>query len=191
MLNIKVNPMDSIFIKRRKKSVQTKFKATQSRTIEEASELSVYIYSLGNELEAEELLNSFSEESPYNEHRPQRWAAVGEAILFNAYIKKLNGEMGECERLKKIIVTHDYDPIPGGKDKYLPRLKESLNSGIEMWDSVTKHEKCQIIAQSFLLCVYAKLMFPSLCEKYELESGFNISSEMVSLLERLKNEVSN
>ena len=188
MISIKQGSNDCTFIKRRKTSVLKKYKNTHSRSIEEASELSVYLYAVGDEKQAEELLESFCEQSPFDQFRPQRWEAVGEAILFNAYIKNEKNPT-ESKRLINIIKANNYSPIPGSDNDYLGRLFEAIDTTPSMQGLYTKHELCQVYAQTYLQIIYAKLMLTEYCATYERSEGVNINSKMADILSNLKSAV--
>ena len=188
MIAIKHGSNDCKFIKRRKTSVLMKYKNTHSRSIEEASELSVYLYAVGDVKQAEELLESFCEQSPFNQFKPQRWEAVGEAILFNAYIKSEKNPT-ESKRLIDLIKANNYSPIPGNDNEYLGRLFEAIDTTPSMQALYTKHELCQVYAQRYLQFIYAKLMLLKHCTEYERSEGVNIDTEMADTLSNLTNAV--
>ena len=188
MIAIKQGSNDFTFIKRRKTSALKKYKNTHSRSIEEASELSVYLYAVGEEKQAEELLESFCEQSPFDQFRPQRWEAVGDAILFNAYIKNKKNPT-ESKRLINIIKTNNYSPIPGSDNDYLGRLFEAIDTTHSMQALYTKHELCQVYAQTYLQFIYEKLMLAEYCVTYERSEGVNIDAAMTDILSSLKSAV--
>ncbi|WP_415894942.1 hypothetical protein ACMXYQ_12730 [Neptuniibacter sp. PT34_22] len=87
MLNIIDEESDNAFLRRKKKSVRTKFKPTQSQTIEEANLLCVWLIAVDRSDEAYDLLNSYAIEIPYDKNRPERWEATCKAILLLSYLE--------------------------------------------------------------------------------------------------------
>lgn len=195
MVVIHENQDDNSFLRRRKASVRRKYKNTRSRTIEEATELAVFLYAVGQERETEELLDSFCELSPFNQYRPQRWMAVGQAILFNAYIKAQNNNYEECERLTNIVHHCDYDPISGvSKTELLNVLIEVKTTEFELLDKLeefTKRDCCDVYAQEYLFFIYAKQMLPRCLKKISVSDELIIDSAMSEILYLLKCKILN
>jgi hypothetical protein len=189
ILSIQQDESDNAFIKRRKKVVSKNYKSTKSKSIDEATQLAVYLLSMNKQQEAESLLDSFCELTPYAEYPPQRWMAIAQAILLSAYIKKENGDYTESERLKSLVEPYDYDPIPGAKAAFYSRLYESLNSTLFETIEINHHEKCAIHAEHYLLFIYGVLLKPELSSAFENITGKVLKNDMVSQLKRLCDEI--
>lgn len=155
MIAIEENDLDTKFVARRKTAVLKKYKPTNSRSLEEANELAVYIYSLNREDETEKLLESYCEESPFVNPRFERWEAACFAMLFNADLKKKKGNIEEYERLMAIIINDYFNPFNWFKEGDLDEFIASVSRGLEGLDDCTKHEKCQDAAQGYLAILYA------------------------------------
>jgi hypothetical protein len=108
MLNVVDEEIDNAFLRRKKKSVRNKFKPTQSKTIEEANLLCVWLIVVGRKREAYDLLKSYATEIPYDEFRWERWEATCKAILLLSYLEQEKGNIEQSNRLNSIVLNQDY-----------------------------------------------------------------------------------
>lgn len=187
MIDVVVLDSDSSFIKRKKTEIQKKYKPTRSGTIELANYLSVYLLADCKEDECIRLLQSYCEESPFSEHHPERWAATVQAISLLSYLMNSHGNSLEAVRLKEKIDEYPFDPVRGlGKEKYLLRLHESMDSNIMDICDITKMERCIILAEHYLAYIFGIVMKPEACSYLLSQTGKNPEHEANKLLVKLR-----
>ena len=155
MIDVSENETDSTFLKRRKRVVLKKYSPTKSKSLEEANELAVYIYATDRAEEAEQLLDSYSEKSPWENPRYERWHAACYAMLFSAYFKKKKGNFVEHRRLVSIAQNIYFDPIPWIGPNDFDEFVIGIRSGLDDYDDISHYEHSQVRSQGFLLLLYA------------------------------------
>ena len=154
MIELKIGTKDSSFIKRRKAIVLERYCPTHSKSLEQANELAVYIYSMGRPNEVEMFLDSYCENSPFVAPRWQWWEAACYAMLFSTHLKRVSGDIDGYRRLLAIVQNDHFDPFPWIKDVEFDEYLEAT-CNLPEWGPFTHHEKCQIRAQSFLGLLYS------------------------------------
>lgn len=162
MLILVDDGQDNSFLKRKKKSIRNKFKPTQSKTIEEANLLAVYLILLARDDEAYKLLKSYAEEIPYNEHRWHRWEATCKAILLLSYLEKSTGNNKESERLCKVVLNRDYEAGRDDKLRLFWETVEGFNGAqsIIQREGLKQNDTCIIYAETYQLFLYFEQLSP-------------------------------
>lgn len=149
------HPQDSAFIKRRKKSLLKKYSPTRSRSLEEANHLAVYLYSLERSDEAEQLLDSYCEYSPFEKPRYERWEAACFAMLFNAHIKQEKGAQDESKRLLKKVDNELFKPNHWFGEHDADEFIRSIQNGSNAMLDCSHNDICQHHAEAYLALLYA------------------------------------
>lgn len=166
-IEIEQSNEDTAFIKRKKASVSKKYGPTRSKSIEEANELAVYLFALGRLEEAEVLLKSFSEKSPFVHPRYERWEAACYAMLLQAHIMKLVGNEREFERLVGKSCNDQFNPNHWFKNDDFDEFTDSVRAGVDVFDGVTKSEKLSARAEGILALLNAIYIWPNKFESFK------------------------
>ena len=146
---------DSSSLKRKKTSVLKKYSPTRSKSIEAANELSVILMALGRDNEALELLKSYSEESPFEAPRYERWEASCYAMLLQAHLEKLSGNETEFLRLTDKVGSDHFNPNNWFSESDFDEFIGSIDSGIDHIEGATKSEKLLVRAEGVLALLVA------------------------------------
>jgi len=165
---------DSALIKRKKSSVIKKYSPTRSKSIEEANDLTVYLFSLGRIDEALAILKSYSENSPFVESRYERWEASCFAMLLQSHIEKLKGNSKEHQRLLEIVDNDSFNPSHWVSRLTFNEFMDSIEAGIDHIDGATKNEKMKVRVEGFLVLLNATYFW---CNKWEQFIGKEIDIE--------------
>ena len=183
------NKEDSTLIKRKKTFVAKKYSPTRSKSIEDANELAVYLFAMNRFDEALVMLKSYSEMSPFVEPRYERWEASCFAMLLQAHIEKLHGNIGENQRLINKVCSDLFNPSHWVEGFSFEEFLASIEEGINNLDGATKNEKLKVRAEGFLLLINA---YYSWCNKWSHFSDreMEIEKAMVNELNKISEVVS-
>lgn len=174
MLKLIETESDNAFLRRKKKSLSKKFKPTQSKTIEEANALAVYLIVLERLDEAHQLLASYAEQIPYVEHRWERWEATCKAILLLSFLESGKDNETESNRLCQIVLNQDYEIGRDDKQKLFWETIEGFNAAQSLIDheELGQNDICMIYAETFQSFIYFQ----------QLGSAFGIFKETDNLV---------
>ena len=188
-IEIEFTESDSATLKRRKKAVAKNYKLTKSQTIEEANHLAVFLFALGRFDESAKLLDSYIENSPFVEHRPERWEAVCLGMLLKAHISKLRGEIEEFNRLFEILNTNKFNPSAWVKLFSYEEFALSTEAGIDEMEYSSKYEKLVVRVEGFFNCLVALYIWSGNITNYKGREQ-DINKLLNSEISKIKQAVS-
>ena len=162
---------DSPFIRRRKKAVLNKYSPTRSKTIEKANNLAIYLCATGQFNEAEKMLKSYSENSPFERSRYERWESACFAMLLQAHLMKEKGEIKEFNRLLNITKNDFFTPNNWFKEGDFEEFMSSIRSGMEEVCDLTKNEKVEIRAGGIFALLVALYIWTERWKTFEIKSN--------------------
>lgn len=158
-INIKTLEADSKVIKRKKSSVAKAFSLTRSKSIEVANELTVILFALNRYDESLFLLKSYSEKSPFDVARNERWHAACFAMLLQSHIERIQGNITESQRLLVKVNNDHFNPSNWFTENELDDFLHSIDKGVDELDGVTKAEKLQVRAEGVLMLLVANYLW--------------------------------
>lgn len=163
MLEVAESELDNAFIRRKKKALLKKFIPTQSKTIEEANCLVVYLLVLERATEAYDLLVSYAEKIPYDQNRRERWEATCKAILLLAFIERSRGNDEVSDKLNQVVLSQDYEVGRDDKVYWFWRQIEGFNAAhsLIVSEGLKQNDTCLIYAESYQEFVYYKQLMPA------------------------------
>ena len=151
MLDIEIFENDCSAIKRKKKSLLEKFKVTQTKQIEEANLLAVYLLSLGRKKEAKKLLLSYACNIPYSETYFERWEAACMALMLLSGLESTE----EAKRLRSIMLKEEVLLTEGPKiSLFFSFLKQYESDLREISEDIPKGESLKLYGYYFQLFKY-------------------------------------
>lgn len=158
MIQIESNETDSAFLKRRKSSVLKKYSPTRSNTIEEANELAVYMHAVDQTSATESLLESYCNNSPFVEHKPERWEAVCFAKLFKAHLNQPE-DSAKQTLIDELSNDELFSPTclfakEGGYKEFIESSRNEVNN-VKVNCGLSQREEGQILAEGYLVLLVA------------------------------------
>jgi len=166
-INIQFKEQDSNILRKKKDSVQKKYCSTKSKSIESANELAICLFSLNRQGEALEFLKSYSENSPFEKPRYERWEASCYAMLLQAHIEKLTGNIKEYERLISIVNNDYFTPSHWAIKFDFEEFINSINDGVDNLEEATKSEKLAVRCEGVLVLLNAYYIWSTKHLKFE------------------------
>lgn len=154
-IDIKIIESDSKSLKRKKESVSKKYSPTRSKSLEAANELAVILFSLGRKDESLEMLKSYSEKSPLEVPRYERWEAACYAMLLQSHIEKISGNELEFQRLLDQVNNECFNPNSWFTENDFDEFINSTRTGVDHIDGATRGEKLQVRTEGVLALLYA------------------------------------
>ena len=163
VLNVIESELDNAFMRRKKKALLKKFKPTQSKTIEEANCLVVYLLVLDRTTEAYDLLISYAEKIPYDQNRWERWEATCKAILLLAFMERSRGNDEVSDKLNQVVLNQDYEVGRDDKVYWFWRQIEGFNAAhsLVVSEELKQSDTCLIYAETYQGFVYLKQLMPA------------------------------
>lgn len=153
MLKLVVDQDDLPIIKRKKKSLLSRFHATQFKDLERAIELACYLVVSMKKGEARVFLKSFIPMQPID-GREDLWVVHANGVLLLAFISKDQGHLQEYNEYIKVLNEHDLWPTDIRRFNWIRMHVKDHNNIVKYALTETQKYRCEVFSQQFLSFLY-------------------------------------